>query len=303
MNYIHVIHARSRKFCSPCGKQNFLSLLKTGLLAGLFDGVFMRILCLGDSIMQYNDFSTFPQTGWVQELSRFFPVETVWLDFARNGRSTKSFIDEGRFVRVMAEAKKGDFALIQFAHNDEKDDPTRHTSPEAGGSFRKNLSYFVRELRSKGLLPVLLTPMARRMFDSENPGAKPVNSHGQYPAAIIECAKPENVPCIDMTSLIMKLLEKEGFAASRRFYMNFDSGLYENFPEGRNDNSHLRPEGAHAYSLLAAREIKKIAENFPEYAELSENCMKGCESPFNEVEANPEDSANAEIDDEYTVFK
>lgn len=261
----------------------------------------MRVLCLGDSIMQYNDFSTFPQTGWVQELARFFPVGTVWLDFARNGRSTKSFIDEGRFVRVMAEAKKGDFALIQFAHNDEKDDPTRHT--DADGAFRKNLSYFVRELRSKGVFPVLLTPMARRMFESENPGAKPVNSHGEYPAAIIECAEAEKVPCIDMTSLTMNLLEKEGFAASRRFYMNFDAGLYENFPEGRNDNSHLRPDGAHAYSLLAAAEIKKISETFPEYSEFSESCMKNTENPFNEVESNLGESMNEEIDDEFTVFQ
>lgn len=300
MNYLHVIHVRSRKFCSPCGKQNFLSLLKTGLLAGLFDGVFMRILCLGDSIMQYNDFSTFPQTGWVQELTRFFSVNTQWLNFARNGRSTKSFIDEGRFMRVMAEAQKGDFALIQFGHNDEKSsDPTRFTSCEKGAAFRKNLSYFVRELRSKGVMPVLLTPMARRMFEN----TQIINSHSEYPQAIIETAAEENVPCIDMNKLTMEFLAKCGEVASRRFYMNFDADLYENYPEGKSDNSHLRPEGANAFSKIAAREIKKIVENFPEYAELSENCMKGCESPFNEVEANPEDSVNAEIDDEYTMFK
>lgn len=258
----------------------------------------MRILCLGDSIMQYNDFSTFPQSGWVQELARFFPVNTVWLNFARNGRSTKSFIDEGRFMRVMAEAKKGDFAFIQFAHNDEKDDPTRHTDAGLNGAFRKNLSYFVRELRSKGVLPILLTPMARRMFEN----GKPKQSHGDYPAAIIETAAQENVPCLDMTSLTMNLLEKEGFDSSRRFYMNFDAGLYENFPEGRDDNSHLRADGAFAYSHLAALEIKKIAEKFPEYKNLSENCMKNTENPFNEVESNIEGNANAEIDDEYKAF-
>jgi lysophospholipase L1-like esterase len=127
--------------------------------------------------MQYNDFSTFPQTGWVQELTRFFPLSTQWLNFARNGRSTKSFIDEGRFMRVMAEAETGDFALIQFGHNDEKDDPLRHTCPEKGGSFRKNLTYFVRELKGKGVFPVLLTPMARRMFDGSNVKTVTENIH------------------------------------------------------------------------------------------------------------------------------
>lgn len=253
----------------------------------------MRILCLGDSIMQYNDFSTYPQTGWVQELRRFFPENTEWLDFARNGRSTKSFIDEGRFMRVMAEAEEGDFALIQFAHNDEKDDPTRHTNPEKGGDFRKNLSYFVRELRSRGVKPVLLTPMARRMFE----GNQAKNSHGDYPKAIIETAAEEKVPCIDMNALTMDFLTKTGFDESRRFYMNFDAGLYENYPEGKSDNSHLRPDGANAYSKIAALEIKKIAETFPDYKEFSDSCMNGTECRFLEVA-----SENSEIDDEYTVF-
>ena len=217
----------------------------------------MRVLCLGDSIMQYNDFSTFPQSGWVQELARFFPPETEWLNFARNGRSTKSFIDEGRFMRVMTEACKDDFALIQFGHNDEKDDPTRHTEPGKDGDFRKNLSYFVRELRSKGVKPVLLTPMARRMFEND----RPKDSHGEYSKAIIETAEAENVPCIDMNTLTLKFLESKGYEGSRRFYMNFDSNEYENFPLGRGDNSHLRPEGANAYSKLAAEEIKKMDLN------------------------------------------
>lgn len=255
----------------------------------------MRILCLGDSIMQYNDFEKYPQTGWIQELKRFFPEDTEFLDFARNGRSTKSFIDEGRFDLVMANAKKGDFALIQFGHNDEKNqDPTRFTSPEKGGAFRKNLSYFVRSLRGKKVLPVLLTPMARRMFEN----GKIKNSHGEYPAAIIETAAEENVPCIDMNSLTMEFLEKQGEESSKRFYMNFEAGLYENYPDGKEDNSHLRPDGANAFSKIAAEQIKKIADGFPEYKELSENCMNKTECRFNEISGD-----NKEIDDEFMAFK
>jgi len=256
----------------------------------------MRILCLGDSIMQYNDFASYPQTGWVQELKRFFPEDWDWLDFARNGRSTKSFIAEGRFDLVMAEAEAGDFALIQFGHNDEKEaDSTRYTSPQKDGAFRKNLAYFVRSLKEKGVLPVLMTPMARRMF--ENGHIK--NSHGEYPQAIIETAKEENVPCIDMNALTMAFLDKTGEADSRRFYMNFDAGLYPNFPEGKADNSHLRPDGANAFSTIAAAQIKKLSEQWKCYAELSENCMTGCEGRFFETEEN----VNDEIDDEYMAFK
>ncbi|MCR4822708.1 MAG: rhamnogalacturonan acetylesterase [Treponema sp.] len=254
----------------------------------------MRILCLGDSIMQYNDYSTFPQTGWVQELKRFFPDDTVWLDFARNGRSTKSFIDEGRFQRVMGEAEKGDFALIQFGHNDEKEaDPSRYTSPEEGGAFRKNLTYFTRDLRSKGVLPVLLTPMARRMFED----GKIKNSHGEYPQAIIETAQAEKVPCIDLNALTMAFLQEKGEEGSKRFYMNFDAGLYENYPEGKTDNSHLRPDGANAFSKLAAIEFKKIADDFPEYKKFSQACMGESQCRFNEI------GSSEEIDDEYTVYQ
>lgn len=256
----------------------------------------MRILCLGDSIMQYNDFSSFPQTGWVQELRRFFPEDWDFLNFARNGRSTKSFIDEGRFDVVMANAKKGGFALIQFGHNDEKSaDPSRYTSSEEGGAFRKNLSYFVRSLRSKGVLSVLLTPMARRMF--ENGHIK--NSHGEYPKAIIETAAKENVPCIDMNALTMYFLEKAGDENSKRFYMNFPAGLYENFPDGKSDNSHLRPDGANAFSKIAAEEIKKIAVSFPQYKALSESCMENTSGRFFEVSSGK----NQEIDDEFMAFR
>ncbi len=253
----------------------------------------MRILCLGDSIMQYNDFSSYPQTGWIQEFSRFFPEETQWLHFARNGRSTKSFISEGRFDVVMAQAEAGDYALIQFAHNDEKiSDDTRYTSPEAGGTFRKNLAYFIRSLKEKGVFSVLLTPMARRLFENGHPK----NSHGEYPQAVIETALEENVPCIDMTKLTMEYIDKLGDEGSKRLYMNFEKGLYENFPDGKTDNSHLRPDGASAFSRIAAEEITKIDPSFEGYELLRESCMNGTECIFNEVMGNDED-----IDDENLI--
>ena len=162
----------------------------------------MRILCLGDSIMQYNDWTSYPQTGWVQFLDRFFVPGTQILNFARNGRSTKSFISEGRFDQVLSQAQKGDFALIQFAHNDEKkNDPDRYASPEKGGEFRQNLTMFVKKLMEKGVKPLLLTPVTRRKFE----GDVIVNSHGDYPEAIKETAGELNIPC----TILKKPAKKE----------------------------------------------------------------------------------------------
>lgn len=258
----------------------------------------MRILCLGDSIMQYNDFNSFPQTGWVQELVRFFPRNVEFLNFARNGRSTKSFIEEGRFAKVLEIAKSGDFALIQFAHNDEKaNDLSRFTSPEPNAdsaenkSFRANLEFFVKEFEKIGVKSILLTPVARRKFSE----GKTENTHGVYPQAIIETAEKLNVPCIDMTFLSMNFLDSVGEEKSKRFYMNFDAGIYENFIEGKSDNSHLRPEGANAVSKLAATEISKISEKFSSYKEISDSVLIG--KSASETKEN-----DKEIDDEFLVF-
>lgn len=222
---------------------------------------------MGDSIMQYNDCKTFPQTGWVQILPLFFPRDTVFLNFARNGRSTKSFISDGRFVEVCNAVQNGDFILIQFGHNDEKiADPSRYTSPEKGGEYRKNLAFFVEELRKRGAYPILLTPVARRKFVSEN---KMEDTHGAYPEAIKETAAELNVPCIDINAFTFKYFEQKGLAATRSFFMSFDANIYDNFPAGKDDNSHLRVDGAFAVSKIAAGQIALIGKKYPEYKSFS----------------------------------
>ena len=224
--------------------------------------------------MQYNDWTSYPQTGWVQLLDRFFESETQILNFARNGRSSKSFIAEGRFKKVLEQAQPGDFALIQFAHNDEKsNDPERYASPEKGGEFRKNLSFMAKELEKKGVKPVFLTPVTRRKFVSEN---KIENSHGLYPNAVLETAAELKIPCIDLTALSTEYFEKCGKEKSRRFFMNFDAGIFENYPDGKSDDSHLRCDGAYSVCRLFVTALLKIKDSWSEYKDLAEKvCIKG----------------------------
>lgn len=227
----------------------------------------MRILFLGDSIMQYNDCTTYPQFGWAQMFTRFLTPDTVTLNFAKNGRSTKSFIDEGRFDDVLAKAKDGDFAILSFAHNDEHThNPVQYTDSGEGGTFRKNLEYMVNSLRGKGVLPLLMTPVARRSFDEKG---KAVNTHSDYPEAVRAVAEKLSLPLIDMTTLTTDELNRLGEEKSRRLYMNFDKGEYATFPDGKNDNSHLRADGAFLVSTLAAQELKRIASQREDYAALS----------------------------------
>lgn len=257
----------------------------------------MRILCLGDSIMQYNDCLTYPQTGWVQELARFFSRNTEFLNFARNGRSSKSFISEGRFEKVLELTEEGDYVLIQFGHNDEKsNDPSRYTSPEKDGEFRRNLEFFVMNLWAKKCRPILLTPVARRKFLAPDSDGikKPENTHGEYPKAIVETAEELGVPCVDVTRLTMEFLEDVGEEKSRRFFMNFDAGVYSNYPDGKSDNSHLRPDGAFEVARITAMELAKLGETWADYSELSDSVIgKGTD----------ENLDGEEIDDEFLIFR
>ncbi len=110
----------------------------------------MNLIFLGDSLMQPNGMDTYPQKGWPQMLDPYLadPEETKVLDFALNGRSTKSFLDEGRFKEALDAAKDGDVCFISFGHNDEKiEDPKRYTTPY--GTYIENLAYMESEMKKK----------------------------------------------------------------------------------------------------------------------------------------------------------
>lgn len=123
----------------------------------------ITIFMIGDSTMADKSLQgQNPERGWGHVLPGFFTEEVRVDNHAQNGRSSKSFIDEGRWERVISQVKKGDYVFIQFGHNDEKPDEARHTVP--GGSFDDNLRRFVRETQEKGGIPVLFNSIVRRNF-------------------------------------------------------------------------------------------------------------------------------------------
>ena len=145
---------------------------------------------------------------------------------AQNGRSSKSFIDEGRWEKVISQVKKGDYVFIQFGHNDEKPDSARHTDP--GTTFDANLRRFVNETRAKGGIPVLFNSIVRRNFirpqDKEmnndarkEPGKEPVavegntlfDTHGAYLDSPRKVAKELGVAFVDMNKITHVLKNSE----------------------------------------------------------------------------------------------
>ena len=105
---------------------------------------------------------TNPERGWGMVLQGCFDERILVDNHAVNGQSSKSFIDDGRWQKVVDKIKKGDYVFIQFGHNDEKPNPKRHTDP--GSTFDDNLRKFVSETRAKGGIPVLFNAVVRRNF-------------------------------------------------------------------------------------------------------------------------------------------
>ncbi len=215
----------------------------------------------GDSTVQYNDITTYPQTGIGQVFHLFLKPEVKVLNFAKNGRSTKSFIDEGRLAAIEEQITEGDFLFIQFGHNDEKKaDPVRYTDPF--GQYMVNLERFVNAAREKKAYPVLITPLERRCFAEGNQLG--VGEHSDYVAAMKQAAENLDVPLIDLYSMSREKLRKAGAEKTKDWYMHLPKDVYPSHPEGLTDNTHLKYEGAVVYGGCIAAGLKKLGGRYSE---------------------------------------
>ena len=209
----------------------------------------------GDSTVQTNDITTYPQTGIGQVFSLYLKDGIIVRNFAKNGRSTKSFIDEGRLASIETQISKGDFLFIQFGHNDEKNqDPTRYTIP--GESFDNNLRIFIDVARQHGAYPVLITPLERRCFKED--GVLGEGQHGPYVQAIKQVAKAKNIPLIDLYTSSRKTMNEAGIEKTKEWFMNILPGVYPAWPEGKTDNTHLKYAGAVTFAGLIANALKEM---------------------------------------------
>ncbi|MCI8968021.1 MAG: rhamnogalacturonan acetylesterase [Lachnospiraceae bacterium] len=215
----------------------------------------VRIFWAADSTVQTNDITTYPQTGIGQVFSLYTREGVVLSNHAKNGRSTKSFMDEGRLAVIEGQIGAGDFLFIQFGHNDEKrEDPARYTEPFS--TFMENLETYINAARKHHAHPVLITPLERRCFvDARHLG---MGAHSDYVAAMKQTAEKNRVPLVDLYSMSRCALKSAGEPDSRSWYMYFDAGVYKNYPEGKTDNTHLRYEGAVRFAGMIARGLRDL---------------------------------------------
>lgn len=213
------------------------------------DGGKQIFICGDSTAASYNAEET-PIVGWGQLLSDFLPGTEV-VNRAMAGRSTKSFLAEGRLQKVLDMIAPGDLLLVQFAHNDESDKPERHTDPRT--SFQENLRTFISAARRADAVPVLLTPICIRVWENGILKA----THGEYLKAVFDTAKRENVPLIDLYGRSFGIVEKMGEEGSRTLYMNLRPGEDSRYPDGLQDNTHTRYAGALEYARCAAEMLRE----------------------------------------------
>ena len=214
----------------------------------------ITIYTIGDSTMaNKKNPEENPEHGWGQVLQQFFKDNAIIDNRAVNGRSTRSFIDQGKWDAVYKNLKKGDYVFIQFGHNDAKEnDPTRYTNPHT--AYRHNLMRFVTETLEKGAIPILMSSIVRRNF---NEFGTLVDTHGEYPMETRLVAEALKVPFIDMQYLTEQLEESYGVEGSKKLHLHFEPGQNSYFPEGKHDDTHLSELGATEVAKLVISELKK----------------------------------------------
>ncbi len=214
-----------------------------------------KVFILGDSTAAIKGPDERPETGWGEAFGNYLKPGYVLSNHAVNGRSTKDVIALGEFAAVLDDVTCDDIVLIQYGHNDEKlGDEKRGAS--AWHEFIANLLYMAGKLKEKGAKVIFITSIARRSFSC----GMLQDTHGDWPAAMKCAAERAGVPCIDMTIPTMLSIVKEGEEGSRKYFMNFGPGEYENYPEGREDNTHLSPEGAVWIARMIAERLKPLED-------------------------------------------
>lgn len=202
------------------------------------------IYLLGDSTVEDNKP---PFRGWGWALKEYTAAGVCVANHAISGRSTRSFLAEGRFKAVQATLQPGDVLMIQFGHNDEKDEEELHTDPY--GSYIDNLKFFCTAALACGAQPVLITPVCRRYFVTPK---SLLYTHGEYAAAVRKLSQVMQIPLCDLKALSRRLYLDLGEEKTAELFVRLAVGEHTDFPNGHDDKTHFNAEGARTIAGLVA---------------------------------------------------
>lgn len=196
-----------------------------------------RIVLVGDSTVT-------DEIGWGRGFKSYFANTAECINHARNGRSSKSYFNEGLWLKALAD--KPDYVLIQFGHNDMRGKgPDRETDPH--GKYLEYLSRYIAEARAAGTVPVIVTPISRRRYDASG---ELDDDLWEYAQAARQLAVEQHVALIDLHELSVRMLRTMGTQSREKFGSNK--------PDGTTDNTHLNDEASKLFGTLVAAELTKV---------------------------------------------
>lgn len=213
----------------------------------------VTLFLAGDSTVTDSSPAGFPFSGWGQMLPSFFKHDVAVANHAKGGRSSKSFIAEGRLDSIMEELKAGDYLFIQFGHNDQKQDEERHTDPST--TYLQHLRQYIDAARSRNAIPVLVTSVHRRYFEATG---KLRDTHGAYLDAVRRLAEEEGIPLIDLAEKSKRLFEEAGPEGTKSMFLWGAPGEWMNYSSGIKDNTHFQERGS---LIIAGLVVQGIREN------------------------------------------
>jgi len=228
---------------------SILSICVVAIFAFTLPPKHITVWMAGDSTMADKEVKAFPETGWGMAFKAFFDSTVTVTNYAKNGRTTKSFIAEGLWAKIADNMKEGDYLFIQFGHNDEKPNAV------SAEQFHDNLLRFVNEARAKKVTPILLTPVARRKFDASG---NVQGTHEVFSPIVRKLAADEHVAFIELDKESQALLQKMGPENSKYLYDYLEPGEHPNYPGGQKDDTHFSELGARRMAGIVLNDVKAL---------------------------------------------
>lgn len=209
-------------------------------------------LCGNSTVVDQDDE---PWASWGQMIPRWFDKEVCFCNLAESGETASTFISVGRLAKALSMMKAGDYIVMEFGHNDQK-----QKYPGAGAyyNFATALKTFIDEARKRGAHPIFISPTQRRMFDNEG---HILETHADYPEAMEWVAAKEKVPFIDLHAMTRTLFETMGVEGSKKAFVHYPAGSYPGQDKPLADNTHFNPYGAYQIAKCVIKGL--LEQNIP----------------------------------------
>ncbi len=219
------------------------------------DDVTTVFLCGNSTVVDQEDE---PWASWGQMITRWFGSQVAIANFAESGLSCTTFLAQLRLDKILSQLKKGDFVIVEFGHNDEKE---KKPGDGAWYSYSRNLKIFADRVKAAGGHIIFCTPTARRFFKD----GRIENTHGDYPAAMKTVAEREQVPVVDLTRMSTVFYETLGEEGSKKALVHYPANTFANQEKALADNTHFNPYGAWEIAKMVVMGLKQIQSPLAAY--------------------------------------